>query len=87
MSAGFASSLLRYMADALIGLDRSGTVVIWAGSAEAMFGYSQAEALGCNFALLVLPQGAEGHHDVLRSVIDSDARRRMSWCGGARTGP
>ncbi|MBY0319997.1 MAG: PAS domain S-box protein [Reyranella sp.] len=59
------------MADALIGLDRSGTVVIWAGSAEAMFGYSQAEALGCNFALLVLPQGAEGHHDVLRSVIDS----------------
>src|SRR5689334_23321130 len=73
MPTSLTDSLLQYVADALIGIDRTGKVVIWAGSAEAMFGYSRDEAMGCDFAQLVVAGSAEDHVQSLREVLASRA--------------
>jgi PAS domain S-box-containing protein len=72
MTSDSTNSLLRYMADALIGIDRNGKVVIWAGSAGSMFGYSENEALSRDFAELVVPpRGKADHLQEFRKVLDS----------------
>jgi PAS domain S-box-containing protein len=38
--------LLELITDALVGIDRDGNIVFWGNSAEAMLGYTLAEASG-----------------------------------------
>src|SRR5687768_10735785 len=73
-----ADDLLRLMLDqardhALILLDPDGVVVAWLASAERIFGYSAAEAVGRSFSVLFTPEdlarGLDRHEmEVARSV-------------------
>jgi PAS domain S-box-containing protein len=55
MFSNAADDLLGLIADAIIGIDRDGTIVFWGSGAETMLGYSQNEAVGRMFADLVVP--------------------------------
>ena len=78
--------LLQYMADALIGIDRNGKVLIWAGSAESMFGYSKEEALSRDFTGWWSRRAAQRiicWNSTRFSILES--RPPMNWFGAART--
>ena len=48
--------------DAVVGMDESGRVTAWNGSAEEIFGWSREEALGASMGdLIVPPQYREAH--------------------------
>jgi PAS domain S-box-containing protein len=66
--------LLELITDALIGIDRDGNIVFWGNSAEAMLGYTREEAVGRNFAELVIPADrVQDHVRTLREVFGSGA--------------
>jgi PAS domain S-box-containing protein len=48
-------SIIEASLDAVIGMDRDGTIVDWSSSAEAMFGWSKGEALGRSFSETIIP--------------------------------
>lgn len=48
--------------DAVVGMDEAGLVVAWNGSAEEIFGWSRAEAIGASMGdLIVPPQHRDAH--------------------------
>ena len=47
------AAIIESATDAIIGKDLDGTIQVWNPSAELLFGYSAAEAVGCNIAMLV----------------------------------
>jgi len=64
--------LLDLITDALVGIDRDGNIVFWSNSAETMLGYTRAEAVGRNFAELVIPADrVQDHVRTLREVFAS----------------
>jgi PAS domain S-box-containing protein len=66
--------LLELITDALVGIDRDGNIVFWGKSAETMLGYTRAEAVGRNFAELVIPADrVQEHIRTLREVFASGA--------------
>lgn len=55
-------SLFDRALDAVVGMDEAGLVVAWNGSAEDMFGWSRAEAIGASMGdLIVPPQHRDAH--------------------------
>jgi len=46
--------------DAIIALNRAGTIALWNASAERMFGYSAREALGASIVELIIPARLSG---------------------------
>lgn len=48
-------SLFDRALDAVVGMDEAGLVVAWNGSAEDMFGWSRAEAIGASMGDLIVP--------------------------------
>jgi PAS domain S-box-containing protein len=44
---GELANVLTHSADAIIGLDTAGRIRVWSGGAEALFGYTAQEAVGC----------------------------------------
>ena len=50
---GFATVVLRSMADALVYADAAGTIRYWNAAAERMFGFTAAEALGQRLDIIV----------------------------------
>src|SRR5262245_48413815 len=48
-------------ADAIIYADQQGTIRLWNGGAEALFGYSAAEAIGASLDLII-PERLRGRH-------------------------
>ena len=66
--------LLGLITDALVGIDRDGNIVFWGNSAEAMLGYARGEAVGRNFAELVIPADrVQDHVRTLREVFAAGA--------------
>jgi PAS domain S-box-containing protein len=51
--SALAESILEQMADAVIYVDDTGTIMRWNHAAAALFGYSATEALGQNLDLIV----------------------------------
>lgn len=47
---------------ALIGCNKDGRVIDWAGQAEQMFGYSAAEAIGGELVSLIVPESLRAKH-------------------------
>ena len=57
-----AAGLVDTCADALVSIDESNTVVAWNPAAEAIFGWSREEAVGCDLADLIIPAEAHEQH-------------------------
>lgn len=53
LPAQLAERILAQCADALIYADRTGTIRLWNAAAEAMFGFSAAEAVGQSLDLFI----------------------------------
>ena len=62
-------------ADAIIFADREGIIRLWNSGAEAIFGYSAAEALGQTLDLIVPEKMRERHWEGYRKVMDTGVTR------------
>ena len=56
-----AQAVVREAAEAIVACDPSGTIVLWNGGAERVFGYPAGEALGQNLDLIV-PEKQRARH-------------------------
>ena len=63
------------MAEAVIVSDRDGVIVLWNPAAEAMFGYSSAEALGQSLDLIIPERFRARHWAGYRAVMTSGVTR------------
>ena len=73
--------LVESATDALISLDRDGTVLFWNATAQRLFGSTTAEAFGRNLTeLIVAPEGAED----LRRALDDLPRTEEGLVTGMR---
>ncbi len=61
MPSEFAARLLAGMSDAVVHADAQGRIVVWAGGAERIFGFSAAEAVGQSLDVII-PEGLRGRH-------------------------
>jgi len=59
MATDFGTLILNETPDAVVLTSLEGEVVCWTNGAQAMFGYSSAEALGHNLAELIVPAGLD----------------------------
>ena len=72
---------LRYAAivestdDAVIGMDRDGTVTSWNNGAERLFGYSAQEAIGKNVLFLSSTNCSADGAEVLKKVLKGEVLR------------
>jgi len=58
--------------DALIAVARNGTILFWNAGAEAVYGYTKAEAIGCRLHDLVVPPDLiEESKEITRAAIES----------------
>ncbi|HEX3757965.1 MAG TPA: PAS domain S-box protein, partial [Kofleriaceae bacterium] len=62
-SEAIAAGILAVSADAIISIDEDMTIRQWNPAAEAMFGYSQAEALGAPLGMLIPERCRLGHRE------------------------
>jgi PAS domain S-box-containing protein len=61
--------LAHRMADALVIADADGTITFWNESAEALFGWTPAEAVGRNLDLIIPERLRRRHHDGYERVM------------------
>ena len=54
--------------DAIVGMDLSGTITSWNASAERLFGYSAAEALGRSVTMLLPPERLDEEREILAAL-------------------
>ena len=85
------SPILETVLDAVVVMDRAGVVRAWNGHAQAIFGWSAAEAIGQNLGdLIVPPSFREAHHRGLRRFNEGGVARvldqRLELTGLRRDG-
>ena len=67
-------SLITHAREAIISINQKNLVTLWNPSAEHLFGYSEAEALGKNIADLIVTVGHHPHHDIwMGNILTSEA--------------
>jgi PAS domain S-box-containing protein len=62
-------ALVAYSRDAILGVNRKGTIIFWNKGAEQIFGYSSEEILGQPVTRLISEKHREGHALVLRAFL------------------
>jgi two-component system cell cycle sensor histidine kinase/response regulator CckA len=70
------AGILDATSEAIIAVDAAQRIVLFNSSAERIFGYSAAEALGQSLDILVPPQLIEAHHQHIRAFAATPARSR-----------
>jgi PAS domain S-box-containing protein len=72
--------------DAIINVDRHGTIQTWNAAARRYFGYSGSEAIGQHLGLLVLADDDAERRQLVGDILSGDNVRRMetTWRGKAR---
>jgi PAS domain S-box-containing protein len=65
-------ALVAYSRDAILGLNRKGTIIFWNKGAEQIFGYSSEEILGQPVTKLISEKHREGHTIVLRAFLSGN---------------
>jgi PAS domain S-box-containing protein len=61
MAPGLVNAIVEQCPDAMIFADREGVIRLWNRAAEALFGYSAAEALGSSLDVII-PERLRGAH-------------------------
>ena len=64
-----AANILRSMPEALIFCDLEGTIRVWNGGAEKVFGFSAAEAVGKSLDLIIPERMRKAHWDGFNQAI------------------
>ncbi|WP_129212064.1 PAS domain S-box protein [Crenobacter cavernae] len=85
------STILENATDAFVAVDAEGAIIEWNQSAERVFGWSRAEALGRPLAETVIPETLRGaHHDgfarFIRSGVGTIMNRRIEITARRRDG-
>jgi PAS domain S-box-containing protein len=71
-----AEQFVERLADAVVVSDRDGTIVQWNAAAEALFGWSAAEALGQSLDLIVPERFRERHWQGYHRAVETGAFRQ-----------
>jgi PAS domain S-box-containing protein len=79
-------AIAQAVADAIIGADPEGRIILWVGGAEAIFGYAAEEALGRPIADLVPESRRPRYLDIFRKVVTGQ-QPRIEGAAGSPTGP
>jgi PAS domain S-box-containing protein len=69
------AEFLTVVGDAVLAVDREGAVVCWNASAERMFGFSAAEALGASLDLIIPERHRDRHWRGFRRVMETGQTR------------
>ena len=64
-------TLVSQAPDAMIFADRDGTIRVWNGSAEAIFGYSADEVIGGSLDVIIPERLRDAHWQGFRKAIDT----------------
>jgi PAS domain S-box-containing protein len=67
--AWLCQQIVDHVQDAVIFADRDGVIRLWNAGAEAMFGYTAAEALGRSLDLIIPERQRERHWEGYRRVM------------------
>lgn len=68
-------ALAEAAADAIIAADARGLITEWNSSAERMFGYSRAEAIGVSLCIIIPPELRHAHSAVFQKIITGGAQK------------
>jgi len=71
-SGDIYKALLAYSRDAILGVNRKGTILFWNKGAEQIFGYSSEEILGQPVTKLISQKHREAHTLVLRAFLSGN---------------
>ena len=74
-SSTLAERIVAGMSEAVIVSDPQGAIILWNHGAEAMFGYSAAEALGQSLDLIIPERFRARHWDGYRTVMSTGVTR------------
>ncbi|WP_458878561.1 hybrid sensor histidine kinase/response regulator [Arenibacterium sp. CAU 1754] len=76
LSQSRMSAIVTTSLDAIIAVDRHGTVIDFNGAAEDIFGYSEAEAIGAQMAELIIPDSLrEAHRKGMNRYLKTGEKR------------
>jgi PAS domain S-box-containing protein len=75
LSATLCQQIVEDMPEAVIVSDREGQIILWNRSAEMMFGYSAAEALGQSLDLIIPGRFRDRHWAGYRTVMSTGVTR------------
>lgn len=70
-----AVALLESAANAVVASDREGTIVLWNGGAERIFGFTEQEALGKSLDIIIPPPLRARHWDGYKETVRTGASR------------
>lgn len=74
----YARAIVESALDAVVSMDSSGCITDWNAQAEALFGWTHAEAVGCRVADLIIPEDQrESHHAGLRRYLETGRSRML----------
>ena len=79
-------AIAQAVADAIIGADPEGRIILWVGGAEKIFGYTADEALGRPLADLVPYSRRPRYLEIFRKVVGGE-QPRIEGAAGSPTGP
>jgi two-component system CheB/CheR fusion protein len=81
-SDGYLAAVLTCAQDAILSVSQQGEILSWNPAAERLFGYSQADALGCNLEMIVPPSSRAELTAMLEAVRSGDqqVRRELACC-------
>jgi PAS domain S-box-containing protein len=84
-------NILETVQDAFIGVNLDGAITDWNARAVQMFGWSKAEAIGQQAAMLIAPERmwpklTEALHSLAKSQETSSLNRRLEWVALNRAG-
>jgi PAS domain S-box-containing protein len=69
------SSLVHQLADAVLVVDREGTITFWNRAAQRVFGWTAAEAVGRNLDLIIPERLRARHWEGYQRVVESGTTR------------
>jgi PAS domain S-box-containing protein len=85
-SARSLAAIVESSDDAIIGKDANGIITSWNQSAERIFGYTAAEAVGCSIAMLAPPDRADEMPGILKRIRQGERVEHFDTVRRAKDG-